>query len=415
MESAFEVPDELLNIAGNCPRAFLSCLICNTGTSVAYINLEGNYSWCLSLTCSQCQEHWFVCRMCDSNTQRVQISDTSSRRRHHRRYHMRATTQPARPWGNLYATSSEEEEESEHHHQYDTGAFGATEHQPNTSNPELEQKFSDLLTTSASPPELLLESFGRDKSIQYFSAQLQGGGAGAAQLVSHSQFGVSSLANQLYPSHVSAQLLLSEFVFSLTRNQRHMFADVLKDVVQLVREESSRDSDCSSNLSCTVPQTYSQIRSFYTEGADAIMPNLPHPPVKNIAGHSYMSLSHIVSDFLAFCSEMDLSWDKKEADIHSPSKLPDSVRGRKIFEEAQRANDGRPTLPVIYTKWSDNFEPNSQSKQSRGSVWCCCITFLTPYANAHSTNNTYVVAIGEKDLDHQENSVISAVLTINLG
>ena len=164
-----------------------------------------------------------------------------------------------------------------------------------------EVPFSDLITKALSPPELLVDAFGNHKSIQYFSAQLTGRGSGAAEIVSRSQFVVCSLAHQLTSSEVSGQLLLSEFSFNISHNMRCMFADVLAYVVQSTKDDFLSDqSDYHSKLTCKVPQTYAQIRSFYTDGADAIMLNLPHPHVKTITSHSYMSLYHIVADHLAF-------------------------------------------------------------------------------------------------------------------
>jgi len=81
------------------------------------------------------------------------------------------------------------------------------------------------------------------------------------------------------------------------------------------------------------------------------------------------------------------------------SSLHGSGRGQQIFKESQAVNNFTPTIPVIFTKWSDDFEPNSQAKQNRGSGWCCTITFCT--SSGSNATKTYIISLGEKDLDHE--------------
>ena len=81
------------------------------------------------------------------------------------------------------------------------------------------------------------------------------------------------------------------------------------------------------------------------------------------------------------------------------SSLHGSVRGQQIFNESQAVNNFMPTIPVMFTKWSDGFEPNSQAKQNCGSGWCCTITFCT--SSGSNATKTYIISLDKKDLDHE--------------
>jgi len=197
MDGTSEVPNELRSITGSCPSSFLVCPSCTLKTSVQYINLEGEYSWALPLTCASCQEHWFICTLCGSDKQHTCIPGINCRHRHHAHFHMHPSTQHRI---NQFHNAMSSEEDSAHDVGYCSDIDVISE-----------VPFSHLLTKALSSPKLLVDTFGNDKSIQYFSAQLMGRGSGAAEIVSCSQFGVSSLAHQLTSSEVSGQFCYLSF------------------------------------------------------------------------------------------------------------------------------------------------------------------------------------------------------------
>ena len=111
-----------------------------------------------------------------------------------------------------------------------------------------------------------------------------------------------------------------------------------------------------------------------------------------------MSMLQIVAHHLGFSSNTHITiWDDCYQD-DGVSSLPDSAHGKQIFGDSQNVNNRTPTVPIMFMKWSDDFEPNSQAKQNHGACWCCMIIF---YSHDHTNFSTmYIVALGEKDLDH---------------
>ena len=178
-------------------------------------------------------------------------------------------------------------------------------------------KFSMAVSECGSTPSPQdFKVFGSNTCSKFFTSQVTDGHSGVSRLVANSQFGMSSMADKLSSYDISNQLFMTDFIFSLTRTQRTKFAHCMKYSVESTEKRcalaaNSKDISVSDSFSCGMPVTYSSIRSVYTEGAKAIIPNLPRPQVKCIAGHSYMSLEQIVAHHLAFCTQCDIRvWDQ---------------------------------------------------------------------------------------------------------
>jgi hypothetical protein len=69
---------------------------------------------------------------------------------------------------------------------------------------------------------------------------------------------------------------------------------------------------------------------------------------------------------------------------------------------AQRAHavDDKGMLTPYFNEWSDDFEPNKQSKSNRGSVWIKTVTINPPHGSIHSLSYTYPIAVGKKGVSH---------------
>ena len=52
------------------------------------------------------------------------------------------------------------------------------------------------------------------------------------------------------------------------------------------------------------------------------------------------------------------------------------------------------------TDWHDDFEPNTQAKQNRGSIWTYTITLLSSAHVLNQSSYSYVIAIGPKNANH---------------
>ena len=147
------------------------------------------------------------------------------------------------------------------------------------------------------------------------------------------------------------------------------------------------------------------------EGRDALLPNLPHPLISMVDGHSYVSLCDVISELLGHGSEIDVhGWsidDNNKLVPCPPGELAvecftQSEHGHAIYEDACKVHQfGAGFLPLWIIEWADDFKPNSQNKQNRGSVLVKTVTVSTPRSSIHSADNTYLIALGPKDADHE--------------
>jgi hypothetical protein len=276
--------------------------------------------------------------------------------------------------------------------------------------------FSQLLfDVGITPSESHLATLGNSCSNRFFNHEVISRESGIRCLIAKSQFGLPSLGSQLSDHDVDVQLLLADFVFGLTGSQRRVFPELLRKILEMPEYSGDAKQPAASSstnvvivsppaaprLLCKAPLDYQYLRSTYLEGKDALISNLPRPRVIGLAGHSYMSLREIVAHHLAFSGPQELScWDSHPVvgDGQSIKSIFECAIAQQAFTEAQSVNHFCTSFPVLFTKWSDDFEPNSQAKSNRGSAWVCTITFCLPPGCTRPA--TYVVALGDKDLDH---------------
>ena len=136
----------------------------------------------------------------------------------------------------------------------------------------------------------------------------------------YSVFELNNVASMLDPEDVDLEILIASLAGSLSRGQRAKLAILLGKLVPMLKIPSSisdptvsptgehtpsispptRDSPTgqkSESLSITPPTTPALFRSRFMEGKFAILPNLPHPSIRMVDDHAYVSLKQIVSDF----------------------------------------------------------------------------------------------------------------------
>jgi hypothetical protein len=139
------------------------------------------------------------------------------------------------------------------------------------------------------------------------------------------------------------------------------------------------------------------------EGKFAILPNLPHPSIRMVDDHAYVSLKEIVADFLAHATpheEVDPSFTGSNV-----SRVGESNRARSIHAKATSLFPHRDPVVLLFNEWQDDFQVLKSNKgQRKGkSVWIKTVTIIPPHGmRAKSLRNTYPVAVGRKGVSHEE-------------
>ena len=390
-----------VSVRGNAKLQLLSCAQCPMDTPVLWLKMVRSYSWCISMSCCSCSNSWFCCTVCDY-TRLSRFPDVNRRSRHHRKYHCGRKKLKSSPQC-VDSFVAEDDVDNPSPLPSDTSPTAPV--------------FSELLNVIGVPTcDSHLAPLGNASSVKFFHQEVMSvGKSGIRCLIAKAQFGLPSLGGELSNHDVDVQLLLADFIFGLTSSQRRVFPEIIRKILEMP-EYRLRDVNeplssvevipsCASEpiprFLCKAPLDYRFLRSTYVEGRDAMISNLPRPLVTMLSGHSYMSLREIVAHHLAFSESEELCcWDhitQLQGDYPIRS-LFECKLSRQAYAEAQAVNHFRTTFPILFTKWSDDFEPNSQAKQNRGSAWVCTVTFCLPSDCVRPA--TYVVALGEKDLDH---------------
>jgi hypothetical protein len=220
---------------------------------------------------------------------------------------------------------------------------------------------------SGDNPSPLIFDFYREQSAQYFRQDTNG--LGPAYLVGYSVFELNNVAPMLDPEDVDLEILIASLAGSLTRGQRAKLAILLGKLVSIFEGRVSstlssstdvtppssmientsteehttpgfpprdpvhqRTTESLSALSITLPTTPAIFRSRFMEGKFAILPNLPHPSIRMVDDHEYVSLKEIVADFLARATphkEVDSSFTGSNV-----SRVGESNRALSIHAKA---------------------------------------------------------------------------------
>ena len=66
---------------------------------------------------------------------------------------------------------------------------------------------------------------------------------------------------------------------------------------------------------------------------------------------------------------------------------------------------------MMVNDWHDGFEPNTQTKQNRGSIWVYTLIFLSPPDIKNQSCHSFHIAIGPKGANHKH--IVAGIRTPN--
>ena len=452
--------------AGEAQLRLLYCALC-PDTLASDWSQSPTIDWCLNLTCRSCKKSWSVCRLCSLAVTRFECREQI--KRHNARYHRRsvvavAVPAAARAIDTIIEDTNDQQGSStmELHspdaetifqdtndqqllttmdvHSPDAGghddytvttddnwiaSFDSPGPESNTEDRYIFPNESVCDDDNHAPPDF--KCLGNDISASYFKNHHNG--HGNSYLVAMSQYHRDNVTSFLEDADVELQMYISFLVDSLTKPQRHYFADVLARVVatcnsttaqndktsphkQAVTNESSVVSSGNPTFPsdmqyrCEIPRTYNHIRSWILDGKFSIFQNIPKPSVHLVGDHACVSIHDCLADLLGHGFPID-ELDPKgsfTATVEN-SRIDRFSRAHTIMGNAQRlqgSSSADHAIVVCLTSWSDDFEPNYSIKGNRGSVWIKTITIALPAGCSQSVVYTYPVAIGPKGANHDD-------------
>ena len=230
--------------------------------------------------------------------------------------------------------------------------------------------------------------FGRNEDRKfYFHNQ---NSLGLSYIVGWSQFHLPNISSFLRKDEVHSQIRIADLVLGLFPKKVSVFTKLMSFFNNELKKMTY-----DGKWRCELPTSNNLIRKFYKDGKYAIHPNLPHPDVETIYGHSYVPLNQIIQDALANDCSFDPIYKAPESGyIHDLNESPFCHELSKSFPKREN------TIDLLMTRWSDDFEPFNIKSNKGNSVWIFTVTIYCKSISSHSNENTYVVSMGLKNDDH---------------
>lgn len=352
------------------PKSHLKLFKCPNFCSTGDVFIDENeINIHLKLRCTQCNTCWYVCYNCNYQSK-----------------HFRTTHQLKR---HFYTTCKSK-----------------LMHNNNNEVDSARKKKSKTVSAATNKSTLCFQFdvfsklglFGRKQNkMYYFYEQFN---QGPHYLVGLSQYKLNNIAHLLESSEVFCHFRLAYLFLSMSPTQSHLQTKVLQYFHRNLNPAYTR-----RRWGCGVPLDQASIRRLYTEGANSILRQLPHPNILNVDGHSYVPISEIVQDCLAndnpICDLKNISEEYNENEV---KYIWDSKNVKSIVSSIPSSshNTENETIHIMVVRWSDDFEPNNIKKNKGNSIWTFTITIIGSENNHHCEDNTYIVAIGHKDSDHSQ-------------
>jgi hypothetical protein len=194
----------------------------------------------------------------------------------------------------------------------------------------------------------------------------------------------------------------------LSLSSNHEFnASQLQTISKALSQETNRViAECRIPYSIfrvtRLPTMYSEIRKYYLEGKDAIIPNLPCPKARMLEDgiHAYISPLELVSHYLAWGqgNQTRLLRDPKQS--NSVSCYHHSTHAQTITHHINStidANSELSSFPLILflTDWQDEFDKNNIIR-NKYQIFIRTLTILMQGKRGILEKHTFIVALGSK-------------------
>lgn len=249
-------------------------------------SVSKNHPWCILLFCETCNSFWSVCSLCPNS--RVRMINKKQCNRHHSKYHSSHVVPPTAP------------PLQTHHNNIPL---------PSATTPALTAPLTAVtfpvavqpiqITSPTNVSSQRVPILSREESHQYFTHN-QTDHLGPASIVSLAHYKNRMSTHQIPPQEVYNHILIAQHVSFLTKGQKKNFAHLLRNLLKNKQSFPSVSYAITKPVVPTIPTTFAQIRTIYSEGRHSILQNLPYPAIQtNVPDHCYIKISDVIEDFLA--------------------------------------------------------------------------------------------------------------------
>ena len=255
-------------------------------------------------------------------------------------------------------------------------------------------------------------------SAAYFSRDVNGHGIDYIISKAIYESDDHEVAAQLSPKQKMVYFQISQIANLLPSTQWSIFANVLNEIHAIGKQEGSAQattmkSKLSENSSSPskvpvqndlvfkIPRSFNEIRRQYFRGPSSFRNLIPHPPIRTIDDHSYVSLIACIGDLIA-CGHSRQELIKVDSEKlmkqDGVKQVHESIQAQIMFHDMNSTCST--SIKMMGQKFSDGFDPFS-IKNNRQNAWVLSTTIVPQIHQRNLKQFTYLISMGPHDSDHE--------------
>jgi hypothetical protein len=383
-------------------EALLYCRDCNHIGEQDH-EATSSYPWERVMKCSNpcCTniDSWSVCKLCMNS--RLQMTSWRQVKNHYHAYH---NASPKKD------DDDDSEEDLVHDDANDLDEINqnSIEIRPSPS-PRTDCSVDDDKDADKKV-DFSLDYFDRQATREYFSGSAGSQANAQRFLVAKYVLNEESLTERLSEQEARWTIELARFVNKQSRQDRQHLSYLLSEMEIMCRQDerflSNGRSDGGNEIEqrgllFDLPTSDNSLRSLVRVDTNkSLAKNLPHPAVEKIGDHSYVSITQIIREVLAYGYDFEDMAEGKCGDDDKVRNIGESECARQIQAAAQNpTNPWRVDLSVGLTDFSDDYNPNNSAKTAK-SIWVKTVTICPDPKQRNQLTHTYPISFGPKGSDH---------------
>ena len=196
---------------------------------------------------------------------------------------------------------------------------------------------------------------------------------------------------------VDISMLTSSLLLRISKGESTILARLMMRLVEKLHRDMT--TSLSGVAKVPIPSSKNELRRFM-DGKVAVLNNVPIPLVRETINGCYV----LPSDFLRlyFCfgvlePHMIKCVDDIEYSTNEISTIWQSKKARECLQNLEINDDS--TYKILLSEWSDGFDPNSTSKNNRGSIHITSFSLLG-HQNRNDHNLSFPSTISNDNSNH---------------
>ena len=363
---------------------------------ITQVDMVPGLSWARQISCYKYFEFWTICMVC---RQSARMNNCSRIREHDTRCHQVAIPKEA----NILAYDIANDTDDGNSFEEDDNQITNHPNIPTTTNSLL------LKLDSQASTVIRFDTFILKNSIDFFRNLHIDNHLHNLILKSLDQNTKSldentSSLSKISPTDQALHISYCNLAYRLAPKERSMLSNLVSNIIDHhtlpctpAIPDPNTEIDKDSSVKTMIPTSMNKIRNVYL---DRMISMLPRPNIDNDAEHAFISITELIRHVFALGIDCQPILSNNNS-IFPVLSIDQCKKIQDHMDQLISENNGELNhMSILITDWHDDFEPNSQAKQNKGSVWVYTVTILGPPGTKNDGKYTYPIALGTKSSNH---------------